>query len=47
VKDKARVASEPFQDFGMPVRGVVVDDDLDGLFGATLASMTFRRRNNS
>ena len=30
VEDKARVASEPFQDFGMLVRGVVVDDDVDG-----------------
>src|SRR6266567_3838749 len=31
VEDKAGVASEPFQDFGMLVRGVVVDDDVDGL----------------
>jgi hypothetical protein len=29
VEDKARVASEPFQDLGMLVRGVVVDDDVD------------------
>jgi hypothetical protein len=47
VEHKARVASEPFQNFGMLVRGVVVDDDVDGLFLATLASMTFRKRMNS
>jgi hypothetical protein len=34
--DNARVASEPFQDFEMFVRGVVVDDDVNDLF-CTLA----------
>ena len=32
MEDKAGVASKPFQDLGMLVRGVVVDDSVDGLF---------------
>src|SRR5262245_41144978 len=32
VEDKARVASKPLQDFGMLVRGIVVDDGMDREF---------------
>jgi hypothetical protein len=31
MEDEAGMTSEPFQDLGMFVRGVVVDDDVDGL----------------
>ena len=33
VEDKTRVAREPFQHLGMLVRGVVIDDGVDGEFG--------------
>ena len=46
MEDKARMACEPFQDLGMLVGGVVVDDDVNGFF-RTLASMTLRKRMNS
>ena len=32
MKHKAGVASEPFQDSGVLMRGVVLDDDVDRLF---------------
>ena len=32
VEDKAGMATQPFQNFGMLMRGIVVDDDVDGQF---------------
>ena len=47
MEDEAWMFGDPFQDVGVLVSGIVIDDDMSSLFLGTLVSMTLRKRMDS